>query len=138
MKVGDRVLLLYPAGDADTVDVVSLDGDGSSTFDTGTVRLPDGRIATTLLDNLVDLSVPWSPDPVPAGRAVRTLFPIRLADGRDLPAGSVGTVDSIGDPDDGHAGIPDARVRFPLDAVPGAFSSSVTLSIPADDLDPVS
>lgn len=50
--VGDRVLLIYPAGDCDKVEIVALTGDGSNFDDSADVKLPDGRIATVLQDDL--------------------------------------------------------------------------------------
>ncbi len=67
---------------------------------------------------------------------VRILTPTILADGVELPAGSIGDV--LGPPLEGYDGVPDLRVRFAMpDLVRGLVRQSVELTVPVDDLEPV-
>lgn len=61
VRTGARVLMVYPAGDADYVEVLALD------HDTATVRLPDGETYTTVIEDL--------------GLGVDETLPVRFDDG---------------------------------------------------------
>jgi hypothetical protein len=84
MKVGDEVLLVYPEGDCDRVIIERIGPDAA------TVRLPDGSVCVTLVEDLAALSSP----PVGHIGCMGDCIPDQCDDcGRDMIAGELHTAD---------------------------------------------